>query len=105
MSPIEMNIHRTREENPVPDTTAKVPTEKERSAVYTKAMRALREKHREEFDELMQKGYADIGFQWTPPKRVEFERDKATFLALMQKHPELRDLADFPGPQDAEPPT
>jgi hypothetical protein len=79
---------------------------KERSAVYTAAMARLREKYRMVFDGYLQEGYTAIGVAWTPPRKAEYERDRAELLRLLNKHPELRDLVAIgadPANQDAQP--
>lgn len=69
-------------------------TDKDRSAAYSEAIAALRDKHREEFNVLLQASYASRGIQWTP-RPTESQKALATIRELLTQFPSIRDvLAD-----------
>ena len=62
-----------------------------RSAAYSEAVAALREKHRDEFNVLLQASYAKRGIEWTP-RPTESQRALATIRELLTQFPSIRDV-------------
>lgn len=67
---------------------------KDRSGAYSEAIGALREKHRDEFNALLQGAMAKRGIEWTP-RPTESQKALATIRELLEQYPSIRDvLAD-----------
>lgn len=64
---------------------------KERSAAYSEAIASLRERHRDEFNALLQASMSKRGIEWTP-KPTESQRALATIRELLTQFPSIRDV-------------
>ena len=62
-----------------------------RSAAYSEAIAALRDKHRDEFNVLLQESYAKRGIEWTP-RPTESQKALATIRELLTQYPSIRDV-------------
>lgn len=75
-------------------TTKSEPTGEERDAAlkasYQSALKTLREKHVDEFNDLRVAEAAKRGITWTPPKTEE-QKAQEQIDALLAKHPGLRE--------------
>lgn len=74
----------------MPRKTATTSAELEslKGKAYTAASRALREAHRQEFNEHLAQAYAEVGIEWKP-RLSEEEKAAAQLEELLEKYPHL----------------
>ena len=75
--------------------------EKRLSTAYNRASQALREAHRDEFNQLYSEHAASLGVSWTPRLKPE-ERAEQELLTIFDEFPELR-RRYAPSPGEGEP--
>jgi hypothetical protein len=72
-----------------------------KSAAYTAALAALREGHRDEFNQHLQAEYEKAGLEFKP-RLTPAEKAKQEIEALLAKHPDLRDTFNVPAEDSAD---
>jgi hypothetical protein len=84
-------------------TTAQTDRDKALTKAYSTATTQLRDKHRDEFNDLYSKAAADLGVEWRPRPNPE-QKAKEQIEELLTQFPHLRDefsQGTVPEPTDA----